>query len=370
MAARLPASPPHIWKAPRRPLFRQAPSGGQHRYFTLTQRPTAPAHWHNIAPILRRENPAEDKNRTRLWQLVLEAKSLPFRFFRKGPRSSLFVPPVAALAALHEILAFEREKPPLPPPSPPDRQGTYWYIALLAALAPWHRIRWQTLLPFTSWPTSPQDWLTVAGLDAYRVTAMHEWWRAVTALTLHADDAHLVANLVAGAVFALPLCRYTGVGFGFFLTALAGCIGNIATAYLRPATFLSQGFSTAVFASAGLLAAFAAAFAARHAYATAKATHHREAGKDALWQGFLKGLPPIGAGIGFLAMLGGSGAPNVDYLAHCMGLFAGILLGLGVALPALPHLSPRSRGNALLQGISLFTAISLFIVAWRMALNT
>lgn len=379
MAIRFPASSARFRKTPRRLPSRRSgsrPGSGQGT-FAVTRRPAAPAYWRNIAPVLRKqklpESPMADKDRMRYWRLVLEAKAIPFRFFERGPRPSLYVPPLAEPAALHEITAFEREKPPLPPPSPPERRGVYWYAALLAVLIPWHRVRWNNLLAFDLWPAAPKDWLTIAGLDAYRVATLHEWWRSATALTLHADGAHLISNVVMGAVFGIPLCRYTGVGLGFFLTVLAGCIGNVATAYLRPASFLSQGFSTAVFASAGLLAAFAAAFAARHVYAmsraAAKAAHRKAPRKDAVKQGLLKGLPPIGAGLGFLAMLGGSDAPNVDYLAHTMGLLAGTLLGLAVALPALPRFSPESPGNLLLQGISLFAAAMIFIGAWGMALG-
>lgn len=373
MALRPPIPPARFWKKPRRaPSRRREP--GQRGVQALARRPAAPAYWRNIAPELRKRgvdaaSPLADKDRMRYWRLVLEAKSIPFRFFDRGPRPSLYVPPTAEPAAVHEILGFEREKPPLPPPAPPERRGVYWYIALLALLIPWHRVRWHDLVPGGPWPSAPQDWLAAAGLDAYRVAALHEWWRSATALTLHADDAHLVSNVVMGAVFGLPLCRYTGVGFGFFLTVFAGCLGNIATAYLRPASFLSQGFSTAVFASAGLLAAFGAAFAARHAYAAAKAAHHKIPRKDAVKQGLIKGLPPVGAGLGFLAMLGGSGAPNVDYLAHTMGLFAGTLLGFGVAFSVLPRLEPGSRTNALAQGASILAAAVLLIGAWGMALG-
>lgn len=282
---------------------------------------------------------------------------------------SLFVPPMAAKAAVHEIAAFEREKPPLPLPSPPDRRGVHWYIVLLAALVPWHRVRWNGLLHLPGMPDTPQAWLSLAGLDAYRVFALHEWWRAATALTLHADGAHLIANVVMGGIFGLPLCRYTGVGFAFFLTLAAGCCGNLVTAYLRPASFLSQGFSTAVFASAGLLAAFAAAYAARHAYATAGAAHRDMRRRDAVRQGILKGLVPLGAGLGFLAMLGGSEAPNVDYLAHTMGLFSGMALGLGVALLAPSVLELHGAKNTLFQSGAVVAASALLVLAWKIALR-
>ena len=278
----------------------------------------------------------------------------------------MYVPPVATLAAAHEILAFEKERPEHPPVQPLERHGLYWYAALLTALIPWHRLRWNGAFSFADLPTAARDWLTVGGLDAYRVAALGEWWRTITSLTLHADAAHLISNLTMGIVFGLPLCRYTGVGFGFLLTILAGALGNLVSAHIRPATFLSQGFSTAVFASVGLLAAFAAAFAISHALGTGIPQKSR----TTLKLGILKALVPLGAGLGFLAMLGGSDAPNVDYLAHTAGLVAGIILGLATAFGVPGLLNLRSKRNAVLQGISLIIAATLLVVCWRLALKS
>ncbi|MDL2209230.1 rhomboid family intramembrane serine protease [Desulfovibrio sp. OttesenSCG-928-O18] len=331
----------------------------------MVRRPPAPAYWRNIAPFLRALPTPETTDRQRHWLLVLQAKAIPYKFFERGPLPALYVPPVAAKAALHEITAFETERPAPPLPLPPDRPGSYWYAALLAVLIPWHRMRWSSLFPLPCLPATPRDWLTAGGLDAYRVTVSHEWHRAVTALTLHADGAHLLSNVVTGALFGIPLCRYTGVGLGFLLTVLAGAVGNIATAYLRHASAMSQGFSTAVFASVGLLAAFSSAFAARHAYATTK----KDRAHAALKHGVFKGLIPVGAGLGLLAMLGGSEAPGVDYLAHVMGLVAGLVLGLSAAFGAPGVFRLRGKKNMALQTASLIASFALIAVCWAMALD-
>lgn len=330
----------------------------------MTRRPPAPAYWQNIAPALRALAAAGTTDRQRHWLLVLQAKAIPYRFFERGSLPSLYVPPVAAKAALREITAFETERPAPPLPLPPERPGSYWYIALLAMLIPWHRARWSALFPLPFLPATPGNWLAAGGLDAYKVTVSREWWRTATALTMHADGAHLISNVVMGAIFGVPLCRHTGVGLGFLLTVLGGMLGNIATAYLRHALAMSQGFSTAVFASVGLLAAFSAAFAARRAYAATG----KDRDRAALKQGFLKGLVPVGAGLGLLAMLGGSEAPGVDYLAHVMGLVAGLLLGLAAAFCAPGIFRLRGRKNLAMQMASLAAALALIIVCWTFAL--
>lgn len=373
MARRFPAVPAlfrNSFRRARRPRY--APPFRNH-LFVIAKRPAAPRYWQNIASLLR-ALPSPDitdakaiPDATERWRrriLVLQAKAIPFRFFERN-RPALYVPPVAAKAALHEIAAFEAERPAPPLPTPPERRGTYWYMALVALLVPWHRMRWDALLPLPFLPATAREWLTQGGLDAYRVAVSHEWWRSVTALTLHADGAHLVSNVLMGCVFGIPLCRHTGVGFGFLLTILAGALGNIATAFLRPASAMSQGFSTALFASVGLLAAFSAAFAVRHSLAAVGGQHNSRA---PLVRGLKKGLLPVGAGLGFLAMLGGADAPNVDYLAHVMGLFAGLLTGAAAsfALPQPPL--PGTAKDRLLQVGSLVAAAALICASWAAAL--
>lgn len=346
---------------PRRFLRRQAETDAARPGGNVAHTPPPPA-WTDIAPALRAENPDDGASRHRLWFLVLQAKSVPYRFVERDGAASLFILAPSAETALREILAFERERPPAPLPAPREQRGSYWFVALLAALIPWHRARWGGL--FTSpFPGGPESWAEHAGLDAYRVANLHEWWRSVTSLTLHADGAHLISNVVMGGVFGVPLCRYTGVGFGVLLTVLGGACGNIATAYLRPASAMSQGFSTALFASVGLLAVFAAMRAGRHAYAAA--TEKR--GLAAFKRGVITGMTPIFAGLGFLAMLGGSEAPNVDYLAHVMGFFSGVGVGL-VASVFFPRLfTLTGKRNTAFQFFCLAAAFGLILFCWEIA---
>ncbi len=67
-------------------------------------------------------------------------------------------------------------------------------------------------------------------------------------------------------------------------------------------------------------------------------------------------------------MLGGSDAPNVDYLAHVMGLASGIVLGLGIAFFAPRLLVLRGTGNTALQTASLAAAACLLAGSWLLAL--
>jgi rhomboid protease GluP len=89
-------------------------------------------------------------------------------------------------------------------------------------------------------------------MEAGRVTS-GEWWRTVTALTLHVDLAHLGANLVFGALFGLLAGQALGGGVAWLLIVMAGALGNFANAWLQLPEHISIGASTAVFSALGLI---------------------------------------------------------------------------------------------------------------------
>ena len=97
-------------------------------------------------------------------------------------------------------------------------------------------------------------WREAGVMDAVLVQA-GEWWRTVTALTLHGDLAHLIGNALFGAVFGLFVGRYLGSGVGWLLVLLAGAAGNALNAFLQPDGFRSVGASTATFASLSVVGA-------------------------------------------------------------------------------------------------------------------
>lgn len=142
--------------------------------------------------------------------------------------------------------------------------------------------------------------------DVVRMKAHHEWYRAVTALTLHADSAHILSNVVFGSIFCVLLCRAMGLGVGLLLTVGGGALGNICNALVRQGGHMSLGFSTAVFAAVGAMS-----------------------GSIAVRQGRRRGnaLIPLAAGAAILAMLGAEGE-RTDYAAHVWGLVCGMLLGM------------------------------------------
>jgi len=155
------------------------------------------------------------------------------------------------------------------------------------------------------------DWFGTGRLVAGRVTA-GEWWRTVTALTLHWDLDHLGGNLLFGAFFGFFIGRYLGRGIGWLAVIGAATLANVLAALLLEPAHTSLGASTAVFAALGILTAY---------------TWRRGYLRETPWRWR---LAPIVAGIGLLAFTG-AGGENTDLFAHLAGFLAGFGTGLGLA---------------------------------------
>jgi membrane associated rhomboid family serine protease len=135
-----------------------------------------------------------------------------------------------------------------------------------------------------------------------------EWWRAITALCLHASGAHLLGNLVFGTVFLMLLAQTTGAGVAALTMIIAGAVGNVLSALVQSPEHTSIGASTAIFASIGLLAAL-------------RQVRRRDYALSALHN-----WTPLAGGLALLAFLGLSGE-NTDILAHVLGFGSGIAAG-------------------------------------------
>ena len=134
-----------------------------------------------------------------------------------------------------------------------------------------------------------------------------QYYRAVTALILHADSVHLAGNMVGIALFGTAVCSVTGWGVGWLIILMSGAAGNLLNAVLYQTDHLSVGASTAVFGAVGFLAM--QQFLKRH----------REPGRR------VKAWIPLGGGLALLGILGT--APHVDLAAHLFGFGSGIISG-------------------------------------------
>jgi membrane associated rhomboid family serine protease len=190
---------------------------------------------------------------------------------------------------------------------------------------------------------SSLDFRSLGRLDAGAVMA-GQWWRTATALTLHADIAHIASNSLFGCVFGLFVGRYLGSGLGWLLVLICGIAANLLNAIVQPDAFLSIGASTATFAALGIVPAFGW----RRGFFRGR--------------GFKRGFAPIFGAIALLAFTG-FGAENVDVLGHLFGFAAGIGMGLAVAHIKLETISLADQQRA---GVAVFLILS---TAWIFALR-
>lgn len=277
------------------------------------------------------------------WRLVLAAREIPFRSETGQGRRQLLVPPAHYRSACRELRHYERENrnwpppPPVPRPLHENRAATLWVLILLAVF---HNISAQQVNPLDG---SQLDWTALGNAHAGKILA-GEWWRLITALTLHAGPLHLIGNLVVGGLFMIRLGRLLGSGYAWLLVLLGGAGGNLLNALVQNPGHRSIGASTAVFAAVGLLASF-------------NMLRYRTQLRQR-WP------LPLAAALGLLALLGSSGE-NTDIGAHLFGLCCGILLGLPAARWLLRRNDPPQSLNRLLALISLL----LVVGAWWRALT-
>ena len=183
------------------------------------------------------------------------------------------------------------------------------------------------------------DWWG-AGMTHAGLIREGEWWRAVTALALHADTVHLAGNLVFGLAFGFLAGDLLGWGLAWSGMLLAGALGNVINAFVQAPGHTSIGASTAVFATVGILAAY---------------TWKRRRAQINRWV-------PLGGGIALLAFLGMSGE-RTDIFAHFAGFGSGCLFGLVFGV-----LETRSLLAAWHKHTLGLAAFLFFALAWTLAL--
>jgi rhomboid protease GluP len=188
-----------------------------------------------------------------------------------------------------------------------------------------------------------RDWFVAGRVDGELIRD-GEWWRTITALTLHSGIRHLAGNIVFGILFGLMAGRLIGSGIAWFGIVIASAAANFLNTSLLESAHRAIGASTAVFAALGLVSGF-------------------------VWRARLMAqdrwpyrLGPIVGGIALLAYTG-TGDENTDIGAHLAGFVCGFLCGMALTLAA-SHL--RQKPLQLGAGIA---ALSIILFAWIVALR-
>jgi len=186
------------------------------------------------------------------------------------------------------------------------------------------------------------DWYAVGKTSAEAIRH-GQWWRTVTALTLHADWAHLIGNLLVGVVVGWLVSGTLGAGLAWLTILLTGAAGNLINGLVRAAEHTSVGASTAVFAGIGLLAA------------QGWRTHRWRSTKMERWA-------PLVGGMLLLSFLG-AGSGRTDVAAHVFGFACGLIAG---ALGGVMH--GRLKVGEWAQILCGFSALAVLVLSWWMAL--
>jgi membrane associated rhomboid family serine protease len=284
---------------------------------------------------IRRFNSLSDANQH---ALVLVAAGIGCQLIRRVDEVALLVGAANAAYAIAELAAYDREQRVATPPRlslPPLRNGI---SALLAA--------WCALVFVDSAATHQAfgfDW-ELAGEAVSGSIVSGQWWRAITALSLHADVGHLLSNLIAGSIMAIFLAQIVGSGVAWLAILASGAAGNGMNALIQAPSHTAIGASTAVFGAIGILAVLAF-------------TYHAP-----LRRRGLRRWAPIAAGVMLLAFLGIQG-DNIDFGAHIAGFLMGCAIGAGLSVVG--PLYARNPGVQIAAGAA---TVILFAGAWLLAL--
>jgi len=322
--------------APGGPVRRSVVSRGAAVFRRLSSR--------ELPPLVSEEYAGTSLSRFRAkeWSLVLTARGVPHTVRRSGTGWTIQVPRRRAEEAAREIAFFlnenrEEEIVPPAPRAPSNAAAVLWALGVAAVFLAY--------LGSDSWVLGQRiRWDRLGGGDSAAMLS-GEWWRAATALTLHADPPHLIGNLVSGGLFLILLCREAGVGFGFFLCVAAGICGNWLKVELQGPGVYFIGASTAVFGALGALGGL----------------HSVRGFSGMSWKRVL----PAGAGLMLLAMLGsGEEGERIDLVGHLCGFAAGLALG---ALAGV-FLSKRRRPGGAVGVAFGLAAILAVASSWAAAL--
>jgi rhomboid protease GluP len=292
-----------------------------------------------ISPESRREPSPE---RIEAWSLVLDAQGIPHRRERSGWGGRLLVPADRREEALTALRLYEEENRDWPPtpPAAAGAAGIRGSLAALLLLAVFYHV---TTLRLDAFGHHPIDWIALGSNDAAKVLS-GQWWRLVTALTLHADVLHLLGNLLFGGILVVLLCGVFGHGLGWSLLLLSGILGNLASALAQGPSYDAVGASTALFGAIGVLAGRSAL-----------------GGQRSVMRGWFL---PLAAGAALLGMLG-TGGERTDLGAHLFGFLSGLALGLLAGRRLAAHGRPGRNADALLTA----AAALLPVLSWVLALS-
>lgn len=187
-------------------------------------------------------------------------------------------------------------------------------------------------------------WFAQGAGDSAAILSAHQYYRLVTALTLHADEVHLLGNCFLGSFMLHFLLLATGNGIGLFTVLLSSTLANYINVLVHGPGHHFVGFSTAVFVVIGMLCTIRFA--------------------DNAKQSMFPLLMPVMTGFALLALLGSSGE-RTDLGAHLFGLLSGLMTGNIVKFK---HFT-KWRGSITIQIALVLLSLSIVWASWLNAFS-
>jgi rhomboid protease GluP len=280
--------------------------------------------------------PARSRRQAMEWGLVLASQGMESVLDHSAEVWALLVEPQDYERALAHLKQYQLEnrgwqwRHPLPEAGLIFHWGALGWVAATVAIYYWSAVRFPAI--------------SGAGILDSEKVRHGQWWRLWTAVTLHQNVPHLMANATTGFILmGLAMARY-GAGVALLAAFVAGAAGNVASllAYAEP--HQSLGASGMVMGALGLVTVQSFSF----------------------WRKYPVGrrlfFRAVAAGVLILALIGFS--PEADIVAHVGGFLAGTLLGcaLGCA-PAGRLQSGTANAGALLA------LAALLLATWHLALR-
>lgn len=270
--------------------------------------------------------------------LVLHSLDIPYELLNDEGRSLLVVPAGHAERAKFELWQYESEnrveRPKVQRIKPVYQDGAWGVAAYIAVIS--------LVAVLAGEQAFNSDWFAAGRVDGVLIR-QGEWWRTVTALTLHSGLPHFVGNVVFGALFGFMAGRVLGPGVTWLAVVVSSSLANFINTLLLDSDHRAIGASTAVFAALGIVAGFAwrAKLFAQDRWA------YR--------------LGPIVGGVALLAYTG-TGDANTDIGAHLAGFVCGFAAGTALTLVY------RFIPDPVVQRVSATSAVAIVILAWMAAL--
>lgn len=286
-----------------------------------------------------------DLTRFNPYLAALSSRNIRYRVDRSGDFPVIWVPLTFAELARRELEACDEQLTRnLSRPAPVDTSGDAFSLPALLVFLLFFAVLARFHLQLVAHGLQA-SWQALGCWNRDAILQQQQWWRCLTAITLHADVQHLLGNMLFGIIFGSLAATRLGTGVAMLLMLGAGAAANALMTLFPNADHSSIGSSTMVYSLLGLLAA----------------THTRRAWRHcrdrrASWH-LAKLLPwlPLASATALGALNGA--APGADILAHLLGFLTGMVVG--VVWP--PDASPAAKTWQLLAALA---ALSAPLLAW------